>query len=92
MNHRLWVYSQITPKVFENLRALGKQKGIKLSHAPTGYFSFPIGTSRIDLSYRWDVLNRQLFLKCESKPLLVSHAMIKSFADQMILQCGGTIV
>lgn len=85
-----WKYAQITPKVFKQLQAIGKQKGFSIPSTPTGKFSIKAAAGMTaSFQYSWNRNSGILVLDCTSKPTLIGCSMIKGIADNIIKESGG---
>lgn len=85
-----WSYIDITPDVFERLREAARKEGCHIPSASAGEFILARGGVTLVFHYAWQASGCALQLTCVKKPLLVSCAMVKSYADQIVQQSGGT--
>jgi hypothetical protein len=86
-----WNYTNVTPTVFQNLQALGKQYSFSITGAPSGKFVIKVAGMEVGFQYTWDRRSGHLLLTCVTKPMMLGCATIKSFADKIITQSGGKV-
>ncbi|WP_274361759.1 hypothetical protein [Paenibacillus thermotolerans] len=88
----VWNYRSVTENVFKALRSQASKEGYKIPNAPAGEFVIQAAGMSIPFKYSWNKGGGMLQLQCTRKPLLISCDMVKSFADKIIRQAGGTPV
>jgi hypothetical protein len=84
-----WNYKGVTAEVFQSLRSFARKEGYSIPNTPIGEFSVRRGGVSVLFHYGWNQNSGVLQLTCTSRPMLVSCAMVKGIADQILLQSGA---
>jgi hypothetical protein len=86
-----WIYKNITSSVFKSLQNAGRKHGYSIPNTSSGTFTIVVTGFKIGFQYNWDVRSGSMLLQCESKPVLIGCATVKSFADKIIAESGGRV-
>jgi len=87
---RTWTYRNVTEAVFQSLRTQASKQGFSVPNASSGTFAVQAGGMSVQFEFAWNRVQATLQLACIRKPVLVSCTLVKSMADQIIQQSGGT--
>jgi hypothetical protein len=84
-----WVYRNVDSGVFKKLQLVGQKQGVTIPNQAAGAFRMKVSAFSIAFQYKLDPPSRLLQLTCIDKPALLSCAIVKSYADKIIRDCGG---
>lgn len=87
-----WTYRNVTSRVFQKLRSVGKQQGFSIPNTTTGVFTIKAAGMKVGFQYALNQANATLVLQCVNKPVLLGCPTIKGIADQIIRESGGIAV
>jgi len=85
-----WKYKNVTEKVFQSLRSLGKEQGYVIPNKTSGKFSIKAVGMAVRFEYSWNKTTGTLQLVCVKKPP-VGCSFIKNIADGIVQKSGGQV-